>query len=510
MEDERDIRKTEYDKASDVNSQANRFAGHRADPSRYAQYEDDADFDDPLADDTDVNYDDPLRDDVFGAKNSSGADRADAGMSTSADTVKSSGADTRKTSDKDAGKTGDTDARKSGRRVSSGSNSTASETGFEDAFADNAGEINDPLAEEMGTDLTDTADKKSEKSKKKGRLSKNGSDDDSKGRKKGLFSFGRKVGGFKVVRVEDIKKSDYNYNQEDMHDVLSTYIPVRRAKLIGRALLRMDKMRLFLLGALLLIALLFFLAFMQEKMGNFTINLDRLELFRKGIAMSADPEFTTPTARLTASHVEDATNISIDDLPSDIADVDGDHNGRNYMAYTYYVRNAGKEDVDYLARLTIDANSKGAEEAVRVAVWKDGERTVYAWPSKTGEPEKGCVNFESEKVVCSFEEDDFKVGYVNKYTVVIWMEGDDPECVDKIIGGSVEFSMNIAAADNNNTSLISKYIQDIKDSLSGDKSIGAAGTEAPDYFKYQDVNWYTRRNRPGYEEETESSSQKSQ
>ncbi len=323
--------------------------------------------------------------------------------------------------------------------------------------------------------------------------------------KKRLFKRSKKRQSFRMVRVEDIGKADYNYNQEDTRDVLSTYIPVRRAKLIGRALLRLDKMRLFLMGSLMAIALLFILAFMQERMGNFTINLDRLELFRKGIAMSADPEFTSPTARLVASHVEDATNISIEDLPFDIADVDGGHNGRNYMAYTYYVRNAGKEDVDYIARVTLDSSSKGAEEAARVAVWRDGVRTVYAWPSAGGEPEQGCVNFESPKVVCSFQENDFKVGYVNKYTVVIWMEGDDPECIDDIIGGSVEFSMNIAAADNNETTLLAKFIQDIKDSISGDRPIGAAGTEAPDYFKYQNVNWYTRRNGGEQSESTDAS-----
>lgn len=40
------------------------------------------------------------------------------------------------------------------------------------------------------------------------------------------------------------------------------------------------------------------------------------------------------------------------------------------MAYTYYVRNAGKEDLDYIARITMGSAAKGAEDAVRVAVWK--------------------------------------------------------------------------------------------------------------------------------------------
>ena len=74
------------------------------------------------------------------------------------------------------------------------------------------------------------------------------------------------------------------------------------------------------------------------------------------------------------------------------------------MAYTYYLRNAGKEDLGYVASITLDSCSKGAEEAVRVAVWRNGERTVYAEPSANGEPEEGCVNFESDTIVCSYEE----------------------------------------------------------------------------------------------------------
>lgn len=59
----------------------------------------------------------------------------------------------------------------------------------------------------------------------------------------------------------------------------------------------------------------------------------------------------------------------------------GNHNGKNYMAYTYYVRKAGKEDLSYVARITLDSCSKGAENAVRVAVWQNGKRTVYAEPA---------------------------------------------------------------------------------------------------------------------------------
>ena len=298
-----------------------------------------------------------------------------------------------------------------------------------------------------------------------------------------------------ILRIEELEKlMEETGGEVDPDTLVSMYMPHRRRRLFAAALLRMDKLSLWLLGLLLAVAVLFIVAFMQEKMGNFTINLDRLELYRKGIAIADDGYFTNPTARLTASTVADATNLSIEDIPSDVDAIDGGHNGDNYMAYTYYVRNAGKEDVYYNASVTLDACSKGAEEAVRVAVWHNGERTVYAMPSADGSPEDGCVNFIDSKTVCSFHEENFLVGNVDKYTIVIWMEGDDPECVDKIVGGSVEFSMHIDADDDNQDSLLVKFVKDIIDTLTGNKPINAAGNDAPDYYKNGEVNWYNRRN----------------
>lgn len=310
--------------------------------------------------------------------------------------------------------------------------------------------------------------------------------------------FGRKKQNDQIVRIEELEKMMEKYGDDiDPEDIVSMYIPHRRRKKIGAALLRMDKLHLTLLSMLLLVAVLFIFAFMQEKMGNFTINLNRLELYRKGISIADNGDFNGATARLTASTVEDATNISIDDLPEDIDNLDGSHNGKNYMAYTYYVRNAGKEDLGYKASITLDSCAKGAEKAVRVAVWRNGERVVYAAPAADGGEENGCKNFKSDDVVCTYTEKKFLVGNVDRYTIVIWMEGDDPECVDSIIGGSVEFSMKIDADYKDETSLLAKFVQDIKDTLTGNKPINAAGNDAPNdsYYTDKEITWKNRRNK---------------
>lgn len=301
-----------------------------------------------------------------------------------------------------------------------------------------------------------------------------------------------------IVRIEELEALMQKYGDDvDPETLVSMYLPHRKRRKIGAALLQLDRMHLLLLGLLLAVAVLFIAAFAQEKMGNFTINLNRLELYRKGISIADNGDFDGATARLVANTVQDATNISIDDIPADVDSIDGGHNGKNYMAYTYYVRNAGKEDLGYIASITLDSCAKGAEKAVRIAVYQNGEHIVYAAPADDGGTEDGCENFLSDKLVCQYENKDFLVGNVDRYTIVIWMEGDDPDCVDAIIGGSVQFSMSIDADYDDHTSLLWKYVKDIKDTLVQDKPINAAGNEAPNgsYYPDRKITWDTRRNK---------------
>ena len=322
---------------------------------------------------------------------------------------------------------------------------------------------------------------------------------DKKPEKKNKRRFRRRAETDQLIRIEELEELMRKQGGEvDPEKIVSMYQPHRRRRKIGAALLRMDRLRLLLLGMMLLVVILFIAAFAQEKMGNFTINLDRLELYRRGISIADNGDFDGATARLTAATVKDATNISIEDLPKNLDSAkDGNHNGKNYMAYTYYVRNAGKEDLSYIARITLDSCSKGAEKAVRIAIWRNGKRVIYAAPAKNGGTEQNCKNLKSDDVVCEYEEKNFLVGNVDKYTIVIWMEGDDPECVDSIIGGSVELSMHIDTDFDDNTSLLWKFVQDIKDTLTKDKPINAAGNEAPNdsYYSDRKITWKNRRNK---------------
>ena len=64
----------------------------------------------------------------------------------------------------------------------------------------------------------------------------------------------------------------------------------------------------------------------------------------------------------------------------------------------------------------------------------------------------------------------------------------------------MQFSMTIDADYEDETNLLYKFVKDIKDTLTGDKPIDAAGNEAGNkgYYGYGDVTWDTRRNKGDY------------
>ena len=105
-----------------------------------------------------------------------------------------------------------------------------------------------------------------------------------------------------VVRIEELEQAlaDQDLDDIDPDAVVSMYMPKRRMERIGAALLRMDKLQKALVVLALAFGVLFALSFMQENMGNFTINLNRLELFRRGVAIADNGDFNNATARLAA------------------------------------------------------------------------------------------------------------------------------------------------------------------------------------------------------------------
>ena len=228
------------------------------------------------------------------------------------------------------------------------------------------------------------------------------------------------------------------------------------------------------------------------------------------LSLSKDYEFTNPTSVLDVTAPKNMDNCTLcnylDHKLEEIYGTNGAYNGEGskeyFIATSFYLKNTSTEAISYREIITLGRTMKGMEKAIRVMVIKDidppddedhGQISVYAAPQsdahgKTITDDEG--NAVREEVVppggalleykpqhmldyqnFSFDPEDFteggvwlakpflgngyvmnselyplEVGQIVKYTVIIWLEGQDPQCVDAILGGqvklSVEFSTN--------------------------------------------------------------------
>ena len=197
-----------------------------------------------------------------------------------------------------------------------------------------------------------------------------------------------------------------------------------------------------LLIIILLLGVFYGLSVFVNRAGNFTVWITEEDLGR--ITLSNTADFEESATILEADIIEQMDNITKEWLPENIAEEgEGCHNGENYIAYTFFLKNAGEDEINYTTQIDIHAVTKEADNAVRVMIIKNGEETVYAKAQKgSSEPEPDTVPFYSDTQVMNNVTAGFQPGDVDKYTVVIWLEGNDPECIDNIRGGVVKMSMN--------------------------------------------------------------------
>ena len=209
----------------------------------------------------------------------------------------------------------------------------------------------------------------------------------------------------------------------------------------GKILLRM-----------LLVAIMTLMAFMLGMYGatavvsdggQYTVFVSDDKTSTQGISLSETSDFANPSVRLECKGIESMTNISERNIPTGLHDLEGSNNGANYIAYTFFLKNIGNDTISVEESMQIESTIKGTDEAVRVRVYKNGEEKTYAKLGADGMPEYGTIPFGEEKVF-KIVAQNVKAGDIIRYTIVIWLEGDDPQCLDNIRGGAVKLSMSFA------------------------------------------------------------------
>ena len=196
---------------------------------------------------------------------------------------------------------------------------------------------------------------------------------------------------------------------------------------------------------LVLTVLVYVVAVLYKNSGSFTVNIDKYEMTKYGLSLSESREMTHMSSHLNAKIAERMTNISEKSIAANVDMIDGEHNGRDYIAYTFYLQNAGEIELAYDYQVKISNVTNGLDEAIRLRLYVDGVPTTYAKTRSDGMgPEPGTTEFYSESVMARGRISNLAAGGVTKYTVVIWLEGNDPDCIDWIIGGTMKVEMEMS------------------------------------------------------------------
>ena len=231
------------------------------------------------------------------------------------------------------------------------------------------------------------------------------------------------------------------------------------------------------------------------------------------LSLSKDFEFTNPTSVLDVSAPKNMDNCSIcnylDGKLKDIYDSNGAYQGEGtkdyFIATSFYLKNSGIDPIGYREMISIERAMRNMDKAIRVLVIKDedptddkyGTITVYAAAQcdakgKTLTDEVGnsipeevvpgvaynprsnslselykdyefaegtltedgtwlTVPFAGSGYVLNSELFPLNPGEVIKYSIVIWLEGEDPQCVGDssstvdsergILGGQVKLAV---------------------------------------------------------------------
>ena len=215
---------------------------------------------------------------------------------------------------------------------------------------------------------------------------------------------------------------------------------------------RKRKAAIIMLIILILILLLWCASYFATQYGDLVVSVDR-SLADCGVVLSEKKEFEEAVFVLDGGKADQVYHFTYDWFESlgvidDLDQIDGSHNGEDYFAYSFYIRNDGDEQLEYAAKLVVTGAAKSCDEAARIMVYKNGEPTIYAKPKMgTDEPEPDTVAFVDGSTVFDNLRENFEPGAVDKYTVVIWFEGNDPECINDIMGGHMRLSMLFEAAE---------------------------------------------------------------
>ena len=186
---------------------------------------------------------------------------------------------------------------------------------------------------------------------------------------------------------------------------------------------------------------------LYNRTGRFSVAVDNPDT-TYAITLCEHADFRTKSSRLTNDQQVTISNLCGEALPKNIDQVDGEHNGDHYLAYTFYCKNIGTGKTALHYEVTFNNVTNHIDECIRVRVYVNGEKTDYAKTRSDGggkEPHLCDESFAGKYTVCAKTIDNVALDEYVRFTVVIWVEGDDPDCNDSVVHGKIKFDMQIEA-----------------------------------------------------------------
>ena len=257
------------------------------------------------------------------------------------------------------------------------------------------------------------------------------------------MAFGKKKKTEEVVTPQDVEKLGHRHEvaaaKDSKSSVYDHFHAQDNAKEIAGAKKRKRRYAI-ILGALLgVLFIIYLISMLNTQWGDLVVRVGEMQ-DGKTILLSESADFSDGTVKLNGGSVKDVTNITKAWLPQKLDKEDGSHNGKNYLAYSFYLKNTGDKDLDYNTEMTLTGQSKGADEAIRIMIIKDGKEAVYAKGTKASggkTSETDATKWKTNENILTIPKTDLKAKAQSKYTVVMWIEGNDKECVDAIRGGHI-------------------------------------------------------------------------
>ncbi|MGM9972174.1 MAG: hypothetical protein ACI35W_07175 [Anaeroplasmataceae bacterium] len=131
----------------------------------------------------------------------------------------------------------------------------------------------------------------------------------------------------------------------------------------------------------------------------------------------------------------------------------------DYIGYTFYLKNEGTEVCNIDATLNITSVTRNVDSAVRFWVFEGDDTEGIVYKKYEDPANETHYTFEKLHTVKTFTDmtiftetiKTFKPGDVIKYSIIMWLDGEDLDCTDEgensISGGSIKIGMSFSAYD---------------------------------------------------------------